>query len=63
MKITPLFQKAIEYEENGPKERGKEFTWCQDMSLRELIKHENIKRIKDNCTQKLGGGSLLAVKP
>lgn len=50
-----LFQKAMEYEENGSRERGKEFTWCQDMSLRELIKPENIKRIKENYNQKLKG--------
>lgn len=51
-KHPDLFQKAIEYEERGSKERGKEFTWCQDMSLRELILPENIKRIKESYQKK-----------
>ncbi len=47
-----LFQKAVEYEERGSVERGKNFTWCQDMSLKELIKPENIRRIKKSYENK-----------
>jgi hypothetical protein len=32
--------------------RGKNFTWCQDMSLKELILPENIKKIKDSFNNK-----------
>lgn len=52
-----LFQKAIEYEEQGSKIRGKDFTWCQDVSLRELIKPENIQKIKSSYENKLKNSS------
>lgn len=48
-----LFQKAIDYEEKGSKERGKKFTWCQDISLRKLIEPENIKKIKESYQSRL----------
>lgn len=52
-KHPDLFQKAIDYEESGSIARGKKFTWCQDMSLRELVLPENIKKIKDSYNNSL----------
>lgn len=43
-----LFEKALYFEKIG----GKNFTWCQDMSLEELKKPENIERIKNKYLQK-----------
>ena len=41
-----LFKKALEFEEQGNIQRGKLFTWCQDISLKELIEKENYYREK-----------------
>lgn len=50
-KHPDLFKKAMEYEREGSEVRGKNFTWCQDMSLKELIKPQNIKKIKEKHEQ------------
>ena len=52
---TPLksgskdFNEALQYEKNS----GKNFTWCQDMSLEELKKPETIAKIKKKHQDKL----------
>lgn len=44
-----LFEKALQYEKNA----GKNFTWCQDMSLEELKKPETVAKIKQRHQEKL----------
>lgn len=51
-KHPELYQKALEYEEMSAKQNGRLFTWCSDISLRELIKPENIERIKKSYEKK-----------
>ncbi len=41
-----LFKKALEFEEQGNVQRGKKFSWCQDISLKELVKKEDYYRKK-----------------
>ena len=43
-----LFEKALQYEKNA----GKNFTWCQDMSLEELKKPETVAKIKAKYQEK-----------
>ena len=43
-----LFEKALYFEKIG----GKNFTWCQDMSLEELKKSEIIEKIKNKYFQR-----------
>ncbi len=43
-----LFQKALDLEKNA----GKGYTWCLDMTLEELKKPENIKKIKAKHEEK-----------
>lgn len=43
-----LFEKALYFEKIG----GKNFTWCQDMSLEELKKPEVVEKIKNKSLKK-----------
>lgn len=48
-----LYKKAMYYEENGLKSRGEIFRWCQTYTLRDLIKPENMSKIKEKYKNKL----------
>ena len=48
-KHPKLFEKALQYEKNS----GKNFTWCQDMSLEELKQPETISKIKKKYQDKI----------
>ena len=47
-KHPELYKKAMYYEETGLKSNGEVFRWCQYGTLREMIKKENLEKIKKN---------------
>lgn len=51
-KHPELYKKAMYYEETGLKSRGEIFRWCSYGTLREMIKKENLEKIKENQSTK-----------
>ncbi len=49
-KHPELYKKAMYYEETGLKSHGEIFRWCSYGSLRDMIKKENLEKIKKNQT-------------
>lgn len=50
-KHPDLYKKAMYYEETGRKSQGEIFRWCSFGTLREMIKKENIEKIKNQSKQ------------